>query len=405
MEIMTVDYAKQKVKELESICSVRLNLAAFADLASCYFTLGEPEKALPLAQRAWEWNRKEYGVATNLAMIYKDLGMHPESAHTIEHAYWCNSEDFYARLGYAEALLKAGLWRQAWPIYDNARPTQQAAAEYLQLPRSVKEWNGEPLSSDAQLLVINEGGAGDRLSYARWLPELTKLGINWTFFPFEELFSFFERVFPKERLIKDGDEIKPTHWTTTFALPAKLNVGPNEIPKPLPLTALPEKIAKYKFGRTDGLPAIGVCYEAAELFQGGRKVRSLSEGQAMRLICSTADKVHYVNLQLGKKMPAPVINVQFETWEDTAGLLANLDGVVTVDTGVMHLAGAMGKPMATLLSSNSCWKFLTKKTKCPWYPTSKLYRNDGFGSGMDQSINSLITDIRSGAWPQLGTAN
>lgn len=393
MEMMSVDYARNKIIELESICKSRPTIQTIAELGSCYFTLGDAERALPLVKQAWE-RQKDFGMATNLAMIYKDLGMHDESLHVLEEAYWGNSDEPYTRLGYSEALLRAGLWKQAWPIYDNARLTQRAAADYLQLPYTVREWNGEPLPEDARLLVINEGGAGDRLSYARWLPELTKLGINWTFFPFEELFSFFERVFPKERLVKNGEEINPTHWTTTFALPAKLNIGPNEIPAPLPLTALPEKIAKYKITKSDNLPAVGICYEAAELFQGGRKVRSLTEGQAARIVCQTADKVHWVSLQFGKNVAYPVTNLGLETWEDTAGLIHNLDGVLSVDTGVMHLAGAMNKPMAVPLGGNSCWKFLTKKNKLPLYPTATFFRNET--QGFESAINQLVPAIRNG---------
>lgn len=393
-EIMSQDYARQHIPGLEQICKTRLNPNALAELASCYFTLDEPEKALPLAQRAWEWNCKDSGIAMNLAMIYKDLGRHEDSFKIIERAYILNPDDFYVRLGYSEALLRAGFWKQAWTLYDNARPTQQGAAADLNLPGTVKEWNGESLPEGHQLLVINEGGTGDRLSYARWLPELTKRGINWIFYPYKELFSFFERLFPSEQLVADGEDINPTHWTTTFALPAKLNIGPTEIPRPLPFTATAAAIEKYKINRTDKLPVVGLCYEAAEMYQGGRKVRSLSEGQAMRLVCMTGDKVHWVSLQYGKKLPYPVTNLEFKTWEDTAGLVHNLDGIVTVDTGVMHLAGAMDKPMAVLLSGNSCWKFLTKKSKLPLYPSATFYRNNG--PGLENSINQLVPAIRNG---------
>jgi len=70
-----------------------------------------------------------------------------------------------------------------------------------------------------------------------------------------------------------------------------------------------------------------------------------------------------------------------------------LDGVVSVDTGVMHLAGAMRKPMSVLLSGNSCWKFLKTGEKCHFFPTAKLYRNEGYG--FDNAIDRLVADIRN----------
>jgi hypothetical protein len=390
--------AYAQIPELEQVCKLRPTSTMYANLAACYFTVDQPERALPLAQMAWEKNKRS-DIGMNLALILKDLGRHDESFHVLEEAYWLNPDDFYIRLGYGEALLKAGHWKQAWPIYDNARPTQAGAAHDLRLPSGVREWNGGPLPEGHVLLVINEGGSGDRLSYARWLPELTKRGINWVFYPYDALYSFFARIFPAEKIIKDGTDIlpAPTHWTTTFALPTKLNIGPNEVPPPLPFTALPEKIEKYKMSRPDDKPIVGICYAAAEAFQGDRKVRSLSEGQAMRLVCMTGADAHWINLQFEKPMPYPVTNLNFKTWEDTAGLIMNLDAVVTVDTGVMHLAGSLGKPMAVILSGNSCWKFLRKGKKLPMYPTATFYRNEG--RGMEEAVTELTAAIRAGtAW-------
>jgi Glycosyltransferase family 9 (heptosyltransferase) len=397
INVMTKDYARQRLAELESICKYRPTSTLLADLAGCYFTLDQPERALPLSELAWDKN-KNPAIGMNLALIYKDLGRHEDAFRTVEEAYWLNPDDEYIRLGYGEALLKAGHWKQAWPIYDNARPTQQGAMYDLRLPKNVREWDGSTLPEGHCLLVINEGGTGDRISYARWLPELTKRGINWKFYPYDELFPFFERIFPKERLVVDGTQAAPTHWTTTFSLPAKLNIGPMEVPPPLRLIPTPESIEKYKMARPDGLPVVGICYEAAERFQGDRKVRSLSEGQAIRLICQTGDKVHWVNLQHGKPMPFPVSNIPFTTWDDTAGLMTNLDAVVTVDTGVMHFAGSLNKPMAVLLPGNSCWKFLKSGKKLNLYPSAYFYRNKT--RGFEDAINELVLAIRNGtAWP------
>lgn len=403
LNIITKEEAQARIPELESVCKVRATPAMLGELAAYYFTLDNPEAALPLAKRASEYI-KDSSIFMNLALIHKDLGNHRDAARAVEEAYFlADQHDYYTRLGMAEGLLRAGLWKQAWPIYDNARPTQRGAALDLRLPAGVKEWNGEPLPDGHKLLVINEGGTGDRLSYARFLPRLTELGIDWVFYPYAELFPFFERIFPREKLLKDDDPITATHWTTTFSLPAKLCIGPNEIPPPLPIGPSPEALEKYKLSSSDGSPMIGICYTAAEKFQGGRLVRSMSEGQAMRLVCMTANKVHWVSVQHKTPMPYPVTNVNFDSWDDTAGLIANLDGLVTVDTGTFHLAGCIGKPMAVTLTSNSCWKFLQgsglSRPKCVWYPNARLYRNEGAGKGIEHSIDLLIQDIRNGVWP------
>jgi len=395
MQPLSVETAKQVIRGLDAICQVRPTAELLKDLSACYFTLGDVEKSLPLAEAAWRKN-KQADIGMNLALVLKELGRHKESTQVVEQAYWLDPGDMYVRMGYGEALLKAGLWKQAWSIYDNCRPSQQGAAHHLLLPRAVQEWNGEPLPDGHELLVINEGGAGDRLSYPRWLPELDKKGVNWKFYPYAELFSFFERVFPREKLVADGEQINATHWCTAFSLPAKLDIGPHEVPDPLPITAKPESVEKYKMTRI-GLPIVGLCYAAREDHQGGRKFRSLSEGQAMRLVCMTGDKIQWVNLQHGENLPYPVSNLPFHTWDDTAGLIANLDAVVTVDTSILHLAGAMGKPVACLLAGNSCWKYLRTGKKLKWYPSATFYRNET--RGFEGAISELISAIRNGsAW-------
>src|ERR1700680_2985431 len=111
MQVMEKDYATQLIKELEELIKVNPNSAMLADLAACYFTTERTEESLPLAQMAWAKN-KNPSIGMNLALILKDLDRHEESFHILEEAYWLNPDDFYIRLGYGEALLKAGFWKQ-----------------------------------------------------------------------------------------------------------------------------------------------------------------------------------------------------------------------------------------------------------------------------------------------------
>jgi hypothetical protein len=303
-------------------------------------------------------------------------------------------------LAYSEALLKAGLWTQAWPIYDHARPTQIGAAQHLCIPSKMPEWTDQEILPGQKLLVINEGGTGDRFNYPRWLPELTKRNIDWAFYPYDELFSFYERIFPREKLLKDNEGMNFHYWTTAFSLPARFNATPTSVPPPLPITPDPRVRESVILNKpADGIPTIGICWSAAEMFQGDRKVRSLTDGQMMRLITSTAYRIRWVNLQYGRKADYPVSNINLQTWEQTASIIDQLDAVVSVDTGVLHLAGSMGKQTAMLASGNACWKYLKKGSKCIWYPSVKIYRNTGFG--LDNAIDQLVVDIRSGVWPSV----
>ncbi len=382
--------------------------------ASCLFTLGENEEAMKLYPVAYDMNRSSSAIAMNYGMILKDLGRFSESAHVVEHAYTLDPDYFYLRLGWAESLLRNGNWREAWPLYDEARPsTKEGARNMLSLPDEIKLWKGEALTApENKLLIIGEGGTGDRITYSRWLPELDKLGIEWIYFPdaippIPGLQTLFERVpwlHGKTRKFGDGYEV--SHWTTQFSLPAALNAYPTNIPKyPDWFLPDPELKKRYAITRNDGLPVYGLIWGANELFEGGMKFRSLLESQAMRLVLGTADKCHWVNCWLGdahgtnSKLGFPVYNPKFDNWEETAALLANMDGIVSTDNGACWLAQALGLPVSLVLSQNSDWKFLRGTEKSYWHKQTRIFRNElptGPVQGFENSIDKCIAAIRNG---------
>jgi hypothetical protein len=280
----------------------------------------------------------------------------------------------------------------------------------LSLSEEIKLWRGEPLiAPENKLLVIGEGGTGDRITYSRWLPELDKLGIEWTYFPdanppIPGLQTLFERVpWLQGKTKKFGDGFEASHWTTVFSLPACLEAVPTKIPRfPNWFLPDPELAARFKITKPEGdkLPIYGLIWGANELFEGGMKFRSLMESQAMRLVMGTCDLCHWVNCWRGDahgtnpKLGQPVLNPKFENWEETAALLAGMDGIVTTDNGAAWLAQALGIPCSVLLSGNSDWKFLRGTEKSYWHERSRLIRN--VGQGFEDAVTKCILAIRNG---------
>lgn len=408
--MMTKKLAKEQLGNWRAMMALRPDdPEVIQNCASCLFTIGETEEALQLYNLAYGMNTASAAIAMNYGMVVKDLGKFSESAKLVQHAYNLDADYFYLRLGWAESLLRNGNWREAWPLYNEARPmTKQGARNLLSLPNEIEEWTGQKLKApENKLLVIGEGGTGDRITYSRWLPELDKLGIEWSYFPdanppIPGLQSLFERVpWLKGKIKKFGEGYEASHWTTVFSLPACLEVIPTKIPEyPSWFLADPQLRERYKVQKPDDLPVYGLIWGANELFEGGMKFRSLLESQAMRLVLQTADKCHWVNCWLGDahgtnyKLGLPVVNPKFENWEETAALLANMDGVVSTDNGACWLAQSLGLPVSILLSGNSDWKFLRGTEKSYWHSRSRLFRNDG--QGFEDAVTKCITAIRNG---------
>lgn len=404
---LTLAEAKKWLKKYELLNTLRPNANNAMCLAACLYTLGRGQEALHAANVVVEALESANGAIPphikamthqNRGMFLRGFGRFEEAQRDIFRAWELDKNSDYIGMAQAEEHLRNGNWSEGWKWHNRARGTCQGAADACGLPSECKFWDGSERPS--HLLVINEGGAGDRINYTRYLPLLDGRGISWSYFCFDELKPFYDRLpwIGPERTIGEsaGREFSPppSHWTTVFSLAGPLGVDPRHIPSfPIPYTAPPNT---FNLNNPDGKPILGLCWNANELHQGGLKVRSLTEGQAMRLVCLTADKVHWVNVQHGHKMPYPVINVPFESWQDTSVLLEHLDGLVTVDCGTLWLSVAMEKQTAVLLTASEDWKF-----RWNWSDKAKLYHNGPSEQLFDaeKAIDALVLDIRKGVWP------
>lgn len=196
-------------------------------------------------------------------------------------------------------------------------------------------WTGGDITGP--LLVIAPNSYGDCFERARHLPILTECGITWRLVLPAELIELFSQVFPKENLVSYGDPLPEyTQWVDLLdGLNLALAIGerPPEIEfKPTPLVAKKYSILPR--------PSIGFCYEAAEKYEGTR-MRSLRAQDAEQVV-RILDNVTWISLQYQKSL-SNTVDTKFSNWTEAAGIIANVDAVVSVDSAVAHLAMSMGK--------------------------------------------------------------
>lgn len=405
-DAFTVEKARGLEAEWDAKHALRPNTSTALNVAVIAYTIGKGEKAKAAIDALLaDIQGKEIPpdmlsqIYMNAGMIYRGFGELDKAAKLIEMSWNCNRTGICG-LAYAEELLRAGKWLEGWPLHNKTRPTLEGSALGLGLDSSCKYWDGS--ETPTSLLVINEGGAGDRINYTRFLPELDKLGIPYKFFCFDSLKPLYEKLpWLDGKLVGEHEKFEmsppPSHWTTVFALPEALKITPQTLPQfPTPFVAPGKKreLVGSKHAK------IGICWSAAELFQGGLRVRSITEAQAMRLVAKTDDLVDWVSLQAGVEAAYPIANVLTGSWSDTADVMSQLDAVVSVDTAVYHLAGAMDIPTALILTSNSDWKFRYRGKLDMWYPSVRIFRNGPSTKAQDadHAINELISAIRNGTF-------
>jgi hypothetical protein len=275
---------------------------------------------------------------------------------------------------YGEELIRKGRWLEAWPILSKNRMSKARIA-----PQGVPEWMGEDIAGK-QLMVIAEGGRGDAFWLFRFLPKLQEMGIHVNFCCWPDVWEFLKdhpwlksqqnSVFSTPRM--------PDYWVSIFELLQWLKVD-----KPYwtgPYLTCSKQSPLHKNGK----PLVGFCWECGER-DDVRKFRSLKLAQAADLTSNT--NVEWISLQKGYDPPPNCREMNIADWHDTAAIVANLDLVITVDTSVYHLAGAMGAKTWLVLGGYQDCKHGTGSTS-GWYPSATIFRNNTVG------FDNVITQVQ-----------
>jgi Flp pilus assembly protein TadD len=350
---------------------------------------------------------------SNLGMMLKIEGRFEESLAAYDRAIARDGNDAQIKVNRAIALLHAGRWEDAWRDFEWRfnRPGYKAVSNAAPLPELV----GKTRLDGKHVVVWHEEGFGDTLLFARYLPLLAGLGAAVTASVPAPLVRLL-REMPGISVIKAGDGVLPPHdfQCPFFSLPRAFGTTTGNVPGDAYLTADPALAASWseRLPR-DGLRA-GLVWagQARPWLQGFTSVdRRRSAGLAAFAPLAMVRDVRFVSLQAGtpaaqgQEPPAgmaltdPMESVR--DFADTAAIVANLDVVISVDTSVVHLAGAMGKPVFLLDRYDNCWRWLSGRTDTPWYPTLTIFRQPrpgDWGSVMNRVAAALtsLARLRSG---------
>ncbi|MGH6882842.1 MAG: tetratricopeptide repeat protein, partial [Hypericibacter sp.] len=356
--------------------------AAHAALAVALSDLDRWEDAAAACLRAQTLEPANAGVASILCGIETHLG-HSEAAERAGRVAVAHAPgNAVAHWNFAHALLTNGKFREGWAEYEWRWRAGMLDKEKRAWPWP--EWRGEALQRK-RLLVHTEQGFGDALQFVRLLPLLKARGATVLLEAQRELIALLAGVAGVDRLIARGDAFPAVDFQIPLmSLPNRLDLTLEIIPAAIPyLAADPARTALWAKRLADRpAPRIGICW------QGGRghdvdHWRSASLALFAPLI-DAAPTASFVSLQkqddraeiaaAGLEGRVRSVAAELGDFADTAGLLANLDLIVTVDTAVDHLAGAMGKPVWLLLAEAPDFRWMRNRTDSPWYPLHRLFR-------------------------------
>jgi tetratricopeptide (TPR) repeat protein len=311
-------------------------------------------------------------------IVLMDLQRLPEAVAAFDRALALNPRDEEALAAKAMALLLAGDLERGLPLYEGrARLTPKAAQDR-------PPWLGETPAEGRTVLVWAEQGLGDTLQFCRYVPLLAERGARVVLQAQRPLLPLLAGLAGVDTLLAQG-ETPPAFdlHVPLMSLPLALGTRLETIPAPAAyLAADPARLEAWlqRLGPR-ARPRVGLVWSGRAEHRNDRH-RSLP---LARLLAALPPGLDYVSLQQEVR-PAdqatlaaapevrhfgPLLN----DFADTAALVALMDVVVSVDTSLAHLAGALGKDTRLLLARlGQDWRWLTGRRDSPWYPAMRLYR-------------------------------
>lgn len=286
------------------------------------------------------------------------------------------------QLGLASLYLSTGRYAEGWPLMDARVALHPDVVPPIRL--AFPEWQGEPVTGKS-LLVWIEQGFGDQIQFSRFVNTLKARGaarVTLGCRPvLAEVFSTLAGV----------DEIIPIavgqstrvaqhdYWTRYFSLPGRLGVTLEALPAEPYLSVPASRRERWKDAPRLRKGGVGLAWKASPTgFNAANK--GLPDDLAQQILARGAISLH----------PEDSGAADFA---DTAAIIERLDLVISIDTSVAHLAGAMGKPCWTLLPYTHCdWRWLRGRSDSPWYPTMKLYRQ-ARARDWTQTLEQVLRDL------------
>jgi tetratricopeptide (TPR) repeat protein len=361
--------------------------------------LGRPEAALKDFDAAIACDPNVAEVQANRASVLKDLGLidfargeassphFDEAAAAYTQAIKLNRGLNEAYLGRGLLHLMRGNWQAGFADYE--RRPEVGLPGYQPLPGA--RWDGTPREGE-RLVLVAEQDVGDIIQFCRFAAVLAARGYDVTLLvrkAMAPLLSTLKGVTIATDAAEVTQDKRPLRWLPLLSVPGVLGITPETLPREVPyLSAEPLRVQAWAQRLGTATFKIGIHWAADHADPTHRSPRDIALQNFAPL--AALPGVELVSLQKGA--PAREIsqvafrdkiriidadpNPDADFFLDTAAVMSGLDLVIGGDTAVVHLAGALARPVFTALPVISDWRWMLQRDDTVWYPTMRLFRQD-----------------------------
>lgn len=397
-------YCRRALK-LRPLCVDALN-----NLATIEKSRGRTDDAIAYCDQALQAHPTHIAALNNRGSLAARKGDYIEAEAIYRRALTIDPRRSITRFNLAATLLMLGDYIEGFNLYESRfeafklpyRPNTALDTKLRSLPR----WQGEPIGR-GNLLLWSEQGLGDTVMMLRYLPELRSRGIKQvTVLCDRQLGRVVREMGIADHVLLDDDEavaIEFSYHSPMMSLPWAFHTCLDSVPQTIPyLSAPPAMVAAWR-GRLSGArPKVGLAWAGTATLRDDA-LRSIPLAQFVPVLAIR--NIEFISLQKGDRAKEwfevvkgdanPI--AECKDLLDTAALIKTLDLVISVDTSIAHLAGALGKPVWLLNRFSSEWRWGLHTQDSLWYPSMKILR-EPHGNGWDVVISRIVTDLKTGAF-------
>jgi tetratricopeptide (TPR) repeat protein len=382
----------------EAIASYQQALRLNPRLAEAHYNIGVAlaeqdkfEEAIAEYQQALELKPSYLDALANLGHALRAQGKLDEALATYDQLVHQSPDSPEAHMSRALVWLLLGDYERGWPEYEWRWKTKEFAA-----PRPEPRWDGALL--DGRTIAITaEQGLGDIVQFVRYAPAVKARGGEVVVTCPRSLITLFSTCPGIDRLVPREELPQADVYASLLSLPAILGTTLATIPNNVPyLAADPELEQKWRLELAD-LPGfkIGIAWQGNPQFRGDRqrsvplacfeplarlngvRLISLQKGAGTEQLAEVADR--FAVIDLGSRLDTGP-----DAFVDTAAVLKSLDLVITINSSLAHVAGALAVPTWIALGCGSFdWRWLLDRDDSPWYPTVRLFHQQTVGNWTD----------------------
>ena len=403
-------WQSNRMDEAIKICESALeknpnSVGILSNLGAAYWAKGQPKEALPWLLKAHQLDDKNLQVIQNIATMYQDLRDLPNALLYYEKAIALKPRDAYYRWCKGTVLLAMGEYVEGWVYYEDGLGQKDIRG----LPPNFRtgQWNGNYCN---RLVIWHEQGMGDTLQFVRYAKLAKQIANKVIVLCHKSLHRIIASCPYVDDVIDTIAEREFEQHISIMSLPWLFHTNMNNIPNEIPyLFADNVDVNKFKPRMSGDKLRVGLCWAGnprkhelkLNLIDGRRSI-------SLDMLKPILDipNIEFYSLQKGPEAEAQlaaytgtnIINYmnEVEDFADTAGIVFNLDLVISVDTSVVHLVGAMGKPVWVLSRYDACWRWLQNSVLNPWYPTARVFGQTEPGNWTDiiQQMAEILKTAR-----------